>query len=93
MNAYTGTMEESQLLSSVYFDSADATSYQERIRREEGARLVRFRWYGEPLGPESRGVFVLFSTGFGWIRGLHRRRRKEQPGGRQGDLHRAEDPS
>lgn len=83
MSAYSGTMEESQLLSSVYFDSRslvelvgaalklvmrcgaemcrkreggpralgdpllrcwkgpDATSYQERIRREEGARLVR----------------------------------------------------
>eukprot|EP00435_Cladocopium_sp_Y103_P065012 s916_g26.t2 len=41
MSAYSGTMEESQLLSSVYFDSPDATSYQERIRREEGARLVR----------------------------------------------------
>ena len=55
MNAYTGTMEESQLLSSVYFDSADAVSYQERIRREEGARLVRFRWYGELLGGGLKG--------------------------------------
>lgn len=58
MGAYTGTMEESQLLSSVYFDSPDAVSYQERIRREEGARLVRFRWYGENNMENDKEVFI-----------------------------------
>eukprot|EP00929_Paragymnodinium_shiwhaense_P054607 TRINITY_DN2737_c0_g1_i1.p1 TRINITY_DN2737_c0_g1~~TRINITY_DN2737_c0_g1_i1.p1 ORF type:complete len:811 (-),score=180.44 TRINITY_DN2737_c0_g1_i1:383-2815(-) len=58
VGAYSGTLEESQLLSSVYFDSPDATCYQERIRREEAARLVRFRWYGEnDFGP-NKEVFV-----------------------------------
>mmetsp|Transcript_23822 Transcript_23822/g.43199 ORF Transcript_23822/g.43199 Transcript_23822/m.43199 type:complete len:676 (-) Transcript_23822:120-2147(-) len=57
-SAYSGTMEESQLLSSVYFDSPDAVSYQERIRREEGARLVRFRWYGENFQEDDKEIYV-----------------------------------
>eukprot|EP00930_Biecheleria_cincta_P034599 TRINITY_DN23890_c0_g1_i1.p1 TRINITY_DN23890_c0_g1~~TRINITY_DN23890_c0_g1_i1.p1 ORF type:complete len:697 (-),score=123.13 TRINITY_DN23890_c0_g1_i1:230-2272(-) len=56
--AYSGAMEESQLLSSVYFDSPDAVCYQERIRREEGARLVRFRWYGENKWEDDKEIFV-----------------------------------
>ncbi|CAE7490839.1 VTC4 [Symbiodinium microadriaticum] len=58
LSAYSGTMEESQLLSSVYFDSPEATSYQERIRREEGARLVRFRWYGENSQEPDKEIYV-----------------------------------
>lgn len=58
MNAYSGNLEESQLLSSVYFDSPDGVSYNERIRREEGARLVRFRWYGENNGEDDKDIFV-----------------------------------
>mmetsp|Transcript_118925 Transcript_118925/g.361773 ORF Transcript_118925/g.361773 Transcript_118925/m.361773 type:complete len:677 (+) Transcript_118925:109-2139(+) len=56
--AYSGTMEESQLLSSVYFDSPDGVCYHERIRREEGARLVRFRWYGENNLEPDKEIFV-----------------------------------
>lgn len=58
IGAYSGTLEESQLLSSVYFDSPDAVSYRSRIRREEGARLVRFRWYGENDFSLSKEIFV-----------------------------------
>mmetsp|Transcript_24076 Transcript_24076/g.66992 ORF Transcript_24076/g.66992 Transcript_24076/m.66992 type:complete len:685 (+) Transcript_24076:97-2151(+) len=58
IGAYSGTLEESQLLSSVYFDSPDATCYQERIHREEGARLVRFRWYGENNWEPNKEIFV-----------------------------------
>lgn len=58
MNAYSGTLEESQLLSSVYFDSPDGVCYQERIRREEGARLARFRWYGENNQEPDKEIFV-----------------------------------
>jgi len=58
MGAYSGTMEESQLLSSVYFDSPDGVCYGERIHREEGARLVRFRWYGENNLELDKEVFV-----------------------------------
>ncbi|CAD7945368.1 unnamed protein product [Amoebophrya sp. A120] len=38
---------ETQQITSVYLDSPDATCYHRRILREEGARLVRYRWYGE----------------------------------------------
>lgn len=68
VGAYTGTMEESQLLSSVYFDSPDAISYQERIHREEGARLVRFRWYGENNSEPHKEIFIerkIHHEGFG----------------------------
>merc|ERR1712190_60171 len=58
LGAYRGDMEESQLLSSVYFDSPTAVSYNERIRREEGARLVRFRWYGENNFEPDMDVYV-----------------------------------
>jgi len=58
MGAYRGDMEESQLLSSVYFDSPDAVSYQERIRREEGARLLRFRWYGENNMEPDKDIYI-----------------------------------
>mmetsp|Transcript_76774 Transcript_76774/g.225400 ORF Transcript_76774/g.225400 Transcript_76774/m.225400 type:complete len:679 (+) Transcript_76774:84-2120(+) len=54
----TDTLEESQLLSSVYFDSPDGTCYYERIRREEGARLVRFRWYGENNLEDDKEIYV-----------------------------------
>mmetsp|Transcript_36114 Transcript_36114/g.107231 ORF Transcript_36114/g.107231 Transcript_36114/m.107231 type:complete len:686 (+) Transcript_36114:60-2117(+) len=56
--AYSGTMEESQLLSSVYFDSPGAASYQERIHRKEGARLLRFRWYGENNLEDDKEIYV-----------------------------------
>jgi len=56
--AYSGALEESQLLSSVYFDSPDAKCYQERIKREEGARLVRFRWYGENALEPDKEIYV-----------------------------------
>lgn len=57
-NAYSGNMEEAQILNSVYFDSPDAVSYRERIRREEGARLVRFRWYGENNWEPDKEIYV-----------------------------------
>mmetsp|Transcript_22111 Transcript_22111/g.50586 ORF Transcript_22111/g.50586 Transcript_22111/m.50586 type:complete len:660 (+) Transcript_22111:58-2037(+) len=56
--AMNGTMEESQLLSSIYFDSLDGSCYQDRILRKEGARLVRFRWYGENTGDPNTEVYV-----------------------------------
>jgi hypothetical protein len=58
MAAYSGALEESQLLSSIYFDSEDSKCYQERILRREGARLVRFRWYGENHGEADKEVYV-----------------------------------
>lgn len=38
-------------ISSVYFDNADMDMYKERIKRSEGAKLFRIRWYGsKPTG-------------------------------------------
>lgn len=38
-------------ISSVYFDSANMDLYNERIKRSEGAKLFRVRWYGnKPKG-------------------------------------------
>ncbi|KAL8424418.1 hypothetical protein Efla_001020 [Eimeria flavescens] len=47
-----------QTVASVYFDNSNAYSYEQRIRRYEGAQLVRFRWYGtNNNGPEEE-IFV-----------------------------------
>lgn len=47
-----------QMVASVYFDNAEAYSYERRIRRFEGAQLLRFRWYGtNNNGPEEE-IFV-----------------------------------
>ena len=51
-------LEETQLLTSIYFDSPQAVCYKERIRRLESARLLRFRWYGQNDGSKSKEVFV-----------------------------------
>ncbi|TPX76198.1 hypothetical protein CcCBS67573_g02531 [Chytriomyces confervae] len=34
-------------LNSIYFDNDDLDLYQERMKREEGAQNLRFRWYGD----------------------------------------------
>eukprot|EP00397_Hematodinium_sp_SG-2012_P020141 GEMP01020733.1.p1 GENE.GEMP01020733.1~~GEMP01020733.1.p1 ORF type:complete len:692 (+),score=153.26 GEMP01020733.1:176-2251(+) len=58
MDTFASTMEESQMLSSIYFDNIEAKSYQERIMRDQSARLVRFRWYGDNDGGVDKEVFV-----------------------------------
>jgi len=48
---------DTQTINSAYLDTHELTHYHERIRREEGAQLVRVRWYGDrPSG--SGQVFV-----------------------------------
>jgi hypothetical protein len=37
---------DSGLITSVYFDADDQRVYANRLAREEGATLIRFRWYG-----------------------------------------------
>ncbi|ORY45636.1 hypothetical protein BCR33DRAFT_697168 [Rhizoclosmatium globosum] len=34
-------------LNSIYFDNDDLDLYRERMKREEGAQNLRFRWYGD----------------------------------------------
>ena len=51
-------MSETQLVTSIYFDNVDRDVYRDRILRKEGARLVRFRWYGPNEGSPDQEVFV-----------------------------------
>ena len=48
-------------ISSVYFDSENMDLYKERIKRSEGAKLFRVRWYGKkPKGDEQ--IFLELKT-------------------------------
>ncbi|OEH78663.1 hypothetical protein cyc_01681 [Cyclospora cayetanensis] len=47
-----------QMVASVYFDSADAYCYERRIRRFEGAQLLRFRWYGSNNNGPDENIFI-----------------------------------
>uniref|UniRef100_A0A0G4G503 SPX domain-containing protein n=1 Tax=Chromera velia CCMP2878 TaxID=1169474 RepID=A0A0G4G503_9ALVE len=59
---------ESQLISSVYFDNQECHCYKERIKRMEGAPLLRLRWYGENDGSAEKEVFVEKKTHHeGWV--------------------------
>ena len=56
--AAEGTVpSDSSLVSSVYFDNSACDVYYERLERQEGARLVRIRWYGESAGEDDE-LFV-----------------------------------
>ena len=45
-------------ISSVYLDSPDLHLYNERLKRSEGAKLLRIRWYGNAK-PSSDGIVYL----------------------------------
>ncbi|CDJ35864.1 Vacuolar transporter chaperone 2, related [Eimeria mitis] len=47
-----------QMVASVYFDSSGAYSYERRIRRFEGAQLLRFRWYGTNNNGPDEDIFI-----------------------------------
>jgi len=48
-------------ISSVYFDSANMDLYKERIKRSEGAKLFRIRWYGNKPKSEDK-IFLELKT-------------------------------
>lgn len=52
------SVEEGQMVSSIYFDSETAWSYERRLLRLEGAQLVRFRWYGTNDGQDDKEIFI-----------------------------------
>jgi SPX domain protein involved in polyphosphate accumulation/uncharacterized membrane protein YidH (DUF202 family) len=52
---------EGDQISSVYFDSENLDLYRERIKRSEGAQLVRTRWYGTKP-KENKPVFLELKT-------------------------------
>jgi len=49
-------------ITSIYFDSSTMDLYSERLKRSEGAKLFRIRWYGpsKPRGDEN--VFLELKT-------------------------------
>ena len=49
-------------ISSVYFDSENLDLYRERIKRSEGAQLVRCRWYGKNKPKPDKLVFLELKT-------------------------------
>ena len=51
-------LSETQLVTSIYFDNTRRDIYRDRILRKEGARLVRFRWYGPNEGSPDQEVFI-----------------------------------
>jgi SPX domain protein involved in polyphosphate accumulation len=53
-----GKLSETQLITSIYFDNTEGDTYKQRILRKEGARLVRFRWYGPNEGSPDQEIFI-----------------------------------
>lgn len=49
-------------ISSVYFDSEDLDLYKERLKRAEGAQLIRVRWYGHKKPKDEAPVFMELKT-------------------------------
>jgi len=49
-------------ITSVYFDSDDCELYRERLKRSEGAKLVRVRWYGAKKPGGNSTVFLELKT-------------------------------
>jgi len=49
-------------IASVYFDSRNMDLYKERIKRSEGAQLVRVRWYGAKKPADDKIVFLELKT-------------------------------
>lgn len=47
--------QHDQWITSVYMDNKEHDLYATRLRREEGARLLRLRWYG--LAPD-KSIYV-----------------------------------
>jgi SPX domain protein involved in polyphosphate accumulation len=43
----TEPVKDSSKINSIYFDNDELKCYHNRIRRIEGAKLFRFRWYGD----------------------------------------------
>ncbi len=52
------SISETQLITSIYFDNENRDIYRQRILRKEGARLVRFRWYGSNEGSPEQEIFI-----------------------------------
>tara|TARA_B100000073_G_scaffold222605_1_gene185359 strand:+ start:70 stop:1821 length:1752 start_codon:yes stop_codon:yes gene_type:complete len=60
---YRDSEKSSPLITSVYLENAEFDVYRTRLLREEGATLVRLRWYGDFR--EDADVFVEKKTHYG----------------------------
>jgi len=49
-------------ITSIYFDSDDMSLYRERLKRAEGAQLLRVRWYGTTMPTGDKIIFVELKT-------------------------------
>jgi len=49
-------------VNSIYFDSDDMSLYKERIKRTEGAQLLRARWYGTSMPRGDAAIFLELKT-------------------------------
>jgi SPX domain protein involved in polyphosphate accumulation len=45
MNGLNFNTTDASLITSVYFDNDECQQYHNRLTREEGATLIRIRWY------------------------------------------------
>jgi SPX domain protein involved in polyphosphate accumulation len=50
-------ISDSNLISSVYFDTDDLELYHQRLERADGATAIRFRWYGAH-GHHDKEIFI-----------------------------------
>lgn len=50
------------VITSIYFDADDMSLYRERIKRAEGAQLLRARWYGTKMPTGEKPVFLELKT-------------------------------
>ena len=49
-------------ITSIYFDSSDMSLYKERLKRVQGAKLLRVRWYGNTMPTGEKIIFVELKT-------------------------------
>ena len=49
-------------ITSIYFDSNDMSLYKERLKRAQGAKLLRVRWYGSTMPMGETIIFVELKT-------------------------------
>ena len=54
--------ELATVITSIYFDSDDMALYRERIKRAEGAQLLRARWYGDKMPTGEKPIFLELKT-------------------------------
>ena len=54
--------ELATVITSIYFDSDDLALYRERIKRAEGAQLLRARWYGTKTPKGEKPIFLELKT-------------------------------